>query len=375
MPSTLARPRRACTLFATFLVVHACAPALAAEDDAKPAPDGFYGLLRMRDLSPFGFLRLDMRPAPAVSAPAGTWAVDVELGYQNTWVLSSNVEQYLNSLPGRRRLGPTEVQAIQDLPGESYLVDLELGLLDVTFSRKLTDRWGVYAILGAVKYSGGFLDGTVESFHDAFNLDQSGRPHVHRNDINVILDLKGTQLSQESLPESGLLDPVFGVRYTAALSPVPWNFAIEAAVKVALGGERRFLSTGDADFGVQVELQRFWNRHAVYASLAVVYTEGSDDTLAYSNQVIPTLILGYEYRATARANLIAQAYASRSVFNHDDTDLEGLLNTKYQVSGGVRYRLGASALTFAVTENFGNFGGTPDAGFQIGWQYSPVLGR
>ena len=34
---------------------------------------GYFGLLRARDLTPFGFLRLDMRPAHAVSAPAGTW--------------------------------------------------------------------------------------------------------------------------------------------------------------------------------------------------------------------------------------------------------------------------------------------------------------
>ena len=30
--------------------------------------NGYYGLLRARDLTPFGFLRLDMRPAHAVSS-------------------------------------------------------------------------------------------------------------------------------------------------------------------------------------------------------------------------------------------------------------------------------------------------------------------
>lgn len=369
------RIRRMCALLIAFLALNAGIPARAAEETAKPAPNGYYGLLRMRDLSPFGFLRLDMRPAPAVSAPAGSWSMDVDLGYQNTWVLSNNVKEYLESLPGRRPLGPSEVQAIQSLPGESYLVDLELGLLDVTFTRTLTDHWSAYTIVSAVKYTGGFMDGTIESFHSTFGLGQAGRTHVQRNDINAILNLKSTQLAQPQLPESGLLDPVFGVRYTAALSPATWNYVIGAAVKVPISGERAYLSSGHADFGVQAELHRFWSRSAAYASLAVVYSDGSDDTPAYSNKIIPTLILGYEYRATDRTNLVAQAYASRSPFNHNDTDLEPLLTNKYQVSAGVRYRVGASVLSFAITENFGNFGGTPDAGFQIGWEYSPAFWR
>ena len=43
-----------------------------AEDEKYP----FYGLFRSRDLTTFGFLRLDMRPAYAVSIEPGTWAYD-----------------------------------------------------------------------------------------------------------------------------------------------------------------------------------------------------------------------------------------------------------------------------------------------------------
>ena len=78
-----------------------------AQDATQPALQEYpkFGLLRERDLSPFGFLRLDMRPAHAVWVPPGSWGVEVLLGYQNSWMLSPNVEEYLKSLPGRRRLG------------------------------------------------------------------------------------------------------------------------------------------------------------------------------------------------------------------------------------------------------------------------------
>ena len=91
----------------------------------------YVGLLRSRDLTPFGFLRLDMRPAHAVAAKPGDWAVETELGYQNTWALSRAVERYFDAQP-RHRIGPADYAAIRALPGEQYLVDLELAQIDVT---------------------------------------------------------------------------------------------------------------------------------------------------------------------------------------------------------------------------------------------------
>lgn len=345
------------------------------EESAKQARSTHFGLLRQRDLSPFGFLRLDMRPAHAVSGPPGNWGVELELGYQNTWVLSPNVRQYLDSLPGRRALGPNEIQAIRDLPGENYLVDLELGLLDVAFHYKLTRHWGVYAVFSGVHYSGGFMDGGIEWFHDTFSFPPAGRPALDRNRVNVILDLKNTQLVRQDLPDGGLLDPVFAVRFTAAQSPAPWNLVIEGAVKVPVDGERPFLSTGNFDFGLQVTLQRFIRNHAFYASLAGVHTKASGAPVNYRSQTVPTAILGYEYLWSRETSLIGQVYASRSVFDSQDTDLEPLLEKKYQASLGVRYRIGASFLTFAVTENFINTNNTPDIGFQIGWAYTPAFAR
>jgi uncharacterized protein DUF3187 len=349
--------------------------AIASPACAQEAMSPHYGLLRVPDLTPFGFLRMDMRPAHAVSAPPGGWGVEVELGYQNTWALSPNVEGYLNSLPGRRKLGPAEIQAIENLPGEKFLVDLELGVLDITGHYKITPYWGVYGTLSAVSYRGGFLDSAIEATHRALGTSSFGRPAVERNDINVILDLKGTHLVQPDLPEGGLLDPKLGLRYTVIPNPISWNLVLESAVKVPVAGERPFLSTGHWDFGAQATLQGFRGRHAAYASLSAVYSKASDITPGYSRTFIPTGILGYEYQMTSRANLVVQGYVSPSVFTHNDTDLEDLLATKFQTSIGARYRVGASLLTFALTENLKSFNNTPDFGFQLGWVYSPLLAR
>lgn len=371
-PGSPSRAIRATALFFFFLLGSA-----AAEDAAQPAP-GYpkFGLLRERDLTPFGFLRLDMRPAHAVWAPLGSWGVEILLGYQNTWAMSANVQEYLKSLPGRRRLGPADVAAIRALPGEAYLVDVELGLIDVVLHRKLADHWSVNAIFSAVNYSGGFLDGAIEGFHKTFGFDSYGRPAVERNTVNVILDLKNAQtVFLNAHLDGGVLDPTFALRYSAAAVPSPWNLVLEAAVKIPIDGQRDFLSTGHTDVGLQATLQRFAGRHAAYLSAAAVRTRGSVLTSNDRTEIVPTYIFGYEYSVSQKTNIVAQYYVSSSVFTHEDTDLEGLLKTKYQISIGLRHRSDASVWTFALTENMRNFDNTPDIGFQIGWAYSPAFMR
>jgi len=89
--------------------------ALLALNAASATAGEFYGPLRGRDLSPFGFLRLDMRPAHAVSIEPGGWALETDFASQNTWAMSPGVEGYLTGLEasGRRTLGDTDVAAIR----------------------------------------------------------------------------------------------------------------------------------------------------------------------------------------------------------------------------------------------------------------------
>jgi hypothetical protein len=354
-------------LIATLLVASAVFPASA--DDS-----GFYGLLRSRDLSPFGFLRLDMRPAHAVNIESGQWAFETEIDYQNTWALSEEVEEYLVGLEaeGRRRLGPAELQAIRDLDGENYLLDFEGETFSIAAHYKISPNWSAYGILSAVNYGGGFLDGTIERFHDTFGFSSFGRPAVARNQTTLIYDLKGAQsVFFESPTDGGLLDPVFGVRYSGVQLSPAWRLILEGAVKVPLQGERLLLSTGRADCGVQAALQRVGMRHALYVNTAAVYYAGSSEPAAQDSQVIPTLIVGYEFKWTQRTHFNLQAYASKSVYSHRQTDLDELTGTKYQYSIGLRHRRENWLWTFGFNENVQNVNNTPDVGLQFGVAWIP----
>jgi hypothetical protein len=352
----------------------ACAPFAHAADDSGQ----FYGLLRSRDLSPFGFLRLDMRPAHAVAIEPGSWALETEIGYQNTWALSPEVERYLVSLEptGRRRIGPAEVQAIVDLPGENYLLDLETALFDMTFHYKLSRNWTAYAIASAITYQGGFLDSAIEGFHDTFGFSSFGRPAVERDQATLVYDLKGARVVLLEKPtDGGLTDPTIGVRYTGFQPLQNWRLSLESAAKIPVAGRRLLLSTGRADYGVQASLQRPGNKHAFYVDLAAVYYAGSSAPAPQDSQVIPTLVLGYEYRLTANTNVNLQAYVSESVYSSDQTDLDELTGMKYQYSLGIRHRRDNLIFTFGFTENVQNVNNTPDVGLQLGFAYVPFARR
>ncbi|HEX9706694.1 MAG TPA: DUF3187 family protein [Steroidobacteraceae bacterium] len=340
---------------------------LAADSD-------YLGLLRARDLTPFGFLRLDMRPAHAINAPEGTWAVETELAHQNTWALSKPVEEYLDSLPGRRQLGDAELADIRALPGENYLVDMELAELDVAIHHKFTKHWGGYLVLSGVTYSGGFLDGAIEQFHEAMGFDDNGRPAARRYDVNIIADLKSADLGLlESPIRGGFLDPTVGVRYSLAEQVKGWNVVLEAAAKLAFRGREEFISTGKSDYGLQATIQRFSDHHAWYVSASGVYYDGSSSITPTGPRIVPTLVVGYERKLSPDTHLILQGYLSDSIYSRAETELDDLLATKYQLSVGIYRRFGRGVLSFAFTENLQNLNNTPDIGILLGWAYSPAL--
>ena len=325
---------------------------------------GFFGLLPVRDMTSFGFVRLDMRQSPATFATSERPSIEFDFGYQNTWALSEDVEQYLQSRP-RSALTQADVANIRALPGEQFLVDAEVALIDVTFNYPITNRLGTYAMLSAASYHGGFMDGVIENFHSAFGFEQYGRPGLTRNQFNLFYDLKGIQYTQLDRPsDRGLLDPVLGLRYALMPRPNSFNVVLDAAIKVPLGGDV-FFSTGRFDVGAQLTAQWHMDRHAFYASGALVYYGGSPAPFNDSSQIVPTGIVGYEFRWLQNTNLIAQFYVSRNTVRDGQSDLDKLRSNKYQLSLGVRHRLQRGYVSAAFTENLQHYNNTPDFGLQI----------
>jgi hypothetical protein len=324
------------------------------------------GPVRVRDLTPFGLVRLDFLPAHAVPAGPGSWALEVNLSYQNTYVLSDNIAEYLRGRggSGRVRLTPDDIATVLSWDEDAYLADIELGLIDVTYHYRVSPRWGLYLTWPAVHLGGGFLDATIEGFHSSVGLSTANRDLAERDRFQGIFNIHGQRGAVLDAPfDFALMDPVVGLRYSMPGFFRHWNVVIEGAVKLPIQDEGLLRASGDNDYGVQVSLQRFFRRQAVYWSASAVYVGGISELPDVDEQVVPTAMLGYEFKLTRRTNGILQLYASRSTIQ--DTSVPELSANKYQATAGVQSRRGDWVWRFAVTENLQNFNNTPDVGVTL----------
>lgn len=370
---------------AALLIMCICSTALAqeavhrAQDDeatgksAEPAWS-HVGLLRARDLSPFGLLRLDMLPAHTADALEDKWTFELQMAYQNTFILSENTRKYLEQRNiGRQPLRPEDAAAIVALPGDAYYVDGEVGLYDLIVQRRISPSWSAYVTLSYIRYGEGVLDSTVESFHSIFGLGQQGRTLVAKNHFQVVYDIGDTSFTQlDRETKGGFGDPVIGIRYSLPEPRFGWDVVVEFAAKIAADGERFLLSTGRDDYGTQITLQRRLGktgRHAIYLSGSAVYYSGGPEMPDEDAQMIPTLIAGYSFGVTPRTSVILQGYASRSVVQ--DTTINQLKDDKYLLSLGLQSRSRNFLWSLALTENVKNFENTPDISAQLGFAYMP----
>jgi hypothetical protein len=326
------------------------------------------GILRARDLAPFGLQRLDIRPSDKSDRYIGEWTVEVQAAYQNTFALSDDVRGYLERRDaGRIPLRAEDAHALLNGNQDSYYVDVEVGVVDLIVQRALTRQLGVFFELPHFHYGEGKLDSPIESFHDALGLEQMGRELVARDRFQMVYQFGDARLQMlDREVRGGFGDPIAGVRYTPSLPNSPWRFGIEAAAKLPVAGERLLLSTGETDFGIQASTRRSFGRTTLQANASAVYYSGGVESPA--DEIIPTLILACSYSVTPGTSIIVQSYASRSAVR--DTTIDGLKDNKYQLSLGLQSGFDDWTWTFAVTENIVNFDNTPDVGFQLGLSYT-----
>lgn len=330
------------------------------------------GLLRARDLTPFGLLRLDMLPARTADGEAGTWGFELQYAYQSTFVMSRNVRTLLeNRGIGRQPLRPEDVNAILNFPDDAYYVDGEVGLADLIVQRHLSPYWSAYLTVPYIRYGRGFFDQLIEGFHDAIGVGQMGRDLVARNQFQFVYrigDARIAQLSRET--SEGFGDPVLGIRYSLPGPRLGWDVVAEFAAKIAVDGERLLLSTGKNDYGFQLTLQRrlgSTGRHSIYLAASGVYYQG--DGVTSGPELIPTAIAGYSLGLTPRTSVIVQGYISKSAVQ--DSTLDELTAAKNQYSAGIQTRSRNFLISLAFTENAASFENTPDFGVQLGVAYLP----
>lgn len=367
----------------TALLASALAPAraAAAESAAKSAaesttqstvastvqstPEGYslLGPLRERDMTPYHLTRLEMLPTESSAALGPGWTVETELTHTNTYARSTLVADRIIVRGGRKPVTAADVRSFLAVPGDVAYLDGEFGLLAATVHYQLDRRLGFFVTLPFFYSTGGIFDAVIEDYHNLFGFPQGGRDQVSRNEFRVVYRVGREQVVEIGSPDSGLSDPILGVRYRLLPPSSRWDLIVQSAVKVATR-EPGPLSTGGDDLGVQLALHRTFGRQAVYLDASAVHVGGPYADPRVDRRILPAWVAAYELGLTHHTSLVLQVYVSPSVFSR--ADIPELTQDKNEIVGGFRFQHGPVAWFVDIIENFIHLENTPDVGAQLG---------
>ncbi|MFN7943097.1 MAG: DUF3187 family protein [Thermoanaerobaculia bacterium] len=325
------------------------------------------GPLRIRDqfLPGLGYLGFD--PVAADILDPGQWQVDLVATSSNTFAHSTEIERALEARPDRSGLGLAELQSIQpDHAGDGlFYLDGEHTRWAVAARRGIGHGLQVEIVVPVIHIGGGFLDSTIEGFHDTFSLGQAGRLGVPRDELGAYVRYGDREVYLDRAPGTALGDVVVGVRYDLRRSrPAPaLELAIEGLAKLPTGDVDRLTGSGSADVGAQLLGTRYFRGSCLHFSLGAAYL-GRHELFALDAQTILSGMLAWEVALGGKTTGLIQATVSQSPFKDFGSDELGSAST--QLTLGAKHAFGKNVLFLGVTENLVNFNNTSDIGLHVG---------
>lgn len=342
--------------------------ALLALPAAAQAPS-FAGPLRIRDLSPISILRLDFPPAWGVG-PEPKRALRVQYSTANIFILSDVAAEFLESRGADDPLQREDVEALLGVPGDVFLFDGEISIIEAEYVRAIAPRTHLQITWPLHLHGGGFLDRTIEAFHETTGLNTARRDLLSRNDMHVVARLGEDRLVMvDRGTRAGTGDPSVALRHAFVLRGRS-SLVAEAGVKIPIGDDQQYFSSGEADYGVQLSWQKAYEKNALYASASWVWLGGLRIFPSFPVTDTPTVNIAWERRTSPGAWTIAQASWSRSTF--DGANDSQMNDDRMLVSIGRRRVLPGGIIGWlAFTENVLSYKTTPDLSIHAGFGWIP----
>jgi hypothetical protein len=200
-----------------------------------PPVNADQGPLQVKNRFPLHLLFLTPRPTSPELPPAGEWRAAGALDYSAVFFQHESREW-------------------------DFLIDLEMTTFNLAVTRGVLPRVALSFDLAVVNMSGGFLDGFLESYHNALGVPNYGRESRPKDKFAYRVERHGQAWLQGESHAWQVADSVLSVLIGL---PAPGGLpnisnAMITAVKLPLGDAQRGTGSGGWDFGL------FWT--AAYTS-------------------------------------------------------------------------------------------------------------
>ena len=309
------------------------------------------GPMRVRSQFPLDLVTLDMTPESAFLREPGQSWISFDVVHSNSFEITprydAHVAEYSTGI----------YPATYD-----FVVDAEV--TRTTLSAEFT--LGRHVALGfeapLLSYGGGFMDSTIESFHDATGLPQNDRDLKPRDDFEIDL-LAGTRRDRLDRAETQLGDLGLRARFLLAGGErAAWTAVVEA--KAPTGREKSFAGSGEWDYGVAMEVSAGGRRHAFHGGAGHQFL-GQPSEWPFAIDDRTTAYAGYEYDPNARWAIVMHVMAATSILPSQAGYPQG--DARAELVAGLHYGRDRFQISAGFVENLLTNDNDVDLGFTVGF--------
>lgn len=346
------------------MLMCAAAPfGVAAQPPAPPAA----GPIRVSDQFLLNTGLLTFEPPPLEVTERGAWQVELSLAAANTFVRSDSIQF---ALENRGERGPIDRAFLEKVVRESllgeplFLVDGELVTTRLRFRRGLGRGAEIELTLPFHTLHGGGFDSLVEGFHGALGVDQDGRQSALRDRFLLFLQANQGELLVQESPGTRLGDLTLAVRKALPLPRRSLRLLVDGELKLPIEESDSWMSSGSADAMLQALLSRCNRTRCIHGGLGLRLL-GDWPALGLGEQIVPSLLGGFDLRLGATMSLAAQLEFSRSPYR--DLGLAALAADSFRLAVGWKKNLpGGRTLSVALVENLLHFENGSDVELHVG---------
>ncbi len=240
------------------------------------------GPLVTRNQNPVYLQTLSLMPRRAESLPEGVLETRVESAYSSIFERAQNSRVDVN-------------------------LDMEFWRLAVMANYGLDHGLEVGLEIPFVHFSGGFLDGFINAFHEFFGFPSGGREHAANDDFHYRFD--ADEATRLNFPPAtwGLGDIAIRVKGQITGENDDWPaIAWFADLKFPTGRRSRGFGNGALDFGLGAAMDLSWKRLHGYFNVGYYVTGGNEYLDGYMHNEMLAYMLAGEIALLNNLSVIAQ---------------------------------------------------------------------
>jgi len=246
-----------------------------------------------------------------------------------------------------------------------YLIDGEWAHGDVRIAYAISDTLEAGVMVPFSSRHGGFMDRTIESFHNSFGFENRGRDKAPRNDVRIERYQDGETTYSLTDSSIGINDiPIFLAWHVSRGNQTWPALILQPKITIPAGDQNQLEGLGKPSYGMAVILAKrmFQSDHYLFLEGDVSYSTADDLDGLTLHHYTASGTFGWEYRLSNRTSLLAQYNVSSGIAR----EYHEWSQDAHHLNIGFKRRIARSMLfEFSIQENLFRYKNSTDVGLHM----------